>query len=305
MRTVRSLGTLLVQMIFVIAGPHLVRAQTLAGPILLTEENSQRAIALDSVTRVRDPLPVVAVNNFQQGRDPRTRVALFGINVDLLPGENASAVTAQATDSLSRNYSLRVEAVGKVPTLDWLTQVNVRLPDELANAGDVWISIKLHGQTSNDVLFGVKVQSEPRTVILPARRVTNGVDNYVNAAFSFEFGMNGAEAVRLTRNDWDILFGNSPAPNRDSLGVTMVVDDCSRIRDLGALNWSDAFQVPAIPAYPVPTIEPDVAAVVGHMYVVHTKDTETDLYFLFRVEALVPLTSVTISWKAVQRPVGD
>lgn len=303
MRTVRKILTLSFQVILLITGSQCVRAQTPAAPTLLTEENSQRAIALDSVTRVRDPLPVVAINNFMQGRDPRTRVALFAINLDLMPGENASAVTARARDSRSRNYSLNVEFVGKIPTLDWLTQVVVRLPDEVAQAGDVWISVKLHEQTSNEVLFGVKVQSEPQTVTLPARRITNGQDNYVVAAFSFEFGMNGEGALPLTRNDWDILFGNRP--DRDTFGVTMVTDDCSRIRDLGALNWSDAFQVPVIQAYPAPTAEPDVNAVVGHMYAVHTKDTNTDLYFLFRVEALEPLKSVRISWKAVQRPLGD
>jgi hypothetical protein len=40
------------------------------------------------------------------------------------------------------------------------------------------------------------------------------------------------------------------------------------------------------------------------MYVVHTKDTNTDLYALFRVEALEPGKSVTISWKGVQSPEG-
>lgn len=303
MRAASTLLTLSFQMMFVITSLQCVRAQTPAGPTLLTEENSARAIALDSVTHVRDPLPVVALNNFQQGRDPRTRVALFAINVDLSPGETASAVTATAWDSRSRSFSLKVEFVGKVPNLDWLTQVIVRLPDELAQAGDVRISINLHGQTSNEVLFNVAVQSEPRWVTLPARRITNGQDNYVDAAFSFEFGMNGVGALPLTRNDWDILFGNWP--DRDTFEVTMVVDDCSRIQDMGALNWSDAFQVPVVPAYPVPTSDPDVDAVVGHMYVVHTKDTGTDLYFLFRVEALEHLKSVTISWKAVQRPVGD
>jgi hypothetical protein len=304
MRTISTLLNLSFHVILVITGTECVRAQAPApAPTLLTEENSARAIALDSVTQVRDPLPVVALNNFMQGRDPRTRVALFGINVDLSPGENASAVTATARDSRSRSYSLKVELVGKVPKLDWLTQVVVRLPDELANAGDVWISINLHGQTSNEVLFNVKVQSEPLRVTLSARRITNGQDNYVDAAFSFEFGMNGVGALPLTRNDWDILFGNRP--DRDTFGVTMVVDDRSRIRDLGALNWGDSFQVPVIPAYPVPTTEPDVDAIGGHMYVVHTKDTETDLYFLFRVEALEPLKNVTISWKGVQRPEGD
>jgi hypothetical protein len=302
MRNVSTLLTLSLLMMFVITSPPCVRAQAPSpGPTLLTEENSPRAAALDSVTHVRAPLAVVAQDNFS--RDRRTRLALFGINVDLTPGEDASAVTASARDSRSRNYSLKVEFVGKVPNLDWLTQVVVRLPDELANAGDVWVSISLRGQTSNEVLFKVKVQSEPRQVTLPARRITNGQDNYVDSAFSFEFGTNGVGALPLTRNDWDIQFGNRP--NRDTFGVTMVVDDCSRIRDLGALNWGDSFQVPVIPAYPVPTDEPDLDAIVGHMYVVHTKDTETDLYFLFRVEALEPLKSVTISWKGVQRPEGD
>ncbi len=301
----RSSGTVLTftfHAILVITVAECVRVQGQA-PTLLTEQGSSRAIALDSVSFVRDPLPVVALNNFQQGRDPRTRVALFGINLDLNPGENAAAVTATARDSRSRNYGLPVEFVGKVPQLEWLTQVVVRLRDELSNAGDVWISISLHGQVSNEVLLNVKVQTEPRLVTLAARRIVNGNDNYVDATFSFEFGMNGAAALPLTRNDWDILFGNNP--NRDTFRVTMVTDDCSRIRDLGALNWGDAFQVPAIPAYPVPTNEPDVDAIVGHMYVVHTKDTSTDLYALFRVEALDPGKSVTISWKGVQRPQGD
>jgi hypothetical protein len=292
------------QLILIITGVEciLVQAQTPA-PVLLTEENSSRAIALDSVTRVRDPLPVVALNNFQQGRDPRTRVALFGRNIDLNPGENASAVTVTARDSRSRIFSWKAEFVGPVPNLpnqDKITQVNVRLPDELAQAGDVMISISLHGQTSNEVLFNVQVQTEPRWVTLPARRITNGQDNYQDAAFSFEFGMNGVGTLPMTRNDFDILFGNSPS--LDTFQVTMVVDDRSRIQDLGALNWGDSFQVPEVPAYPVPTRDPDVNVIVGHMYVVHTKDTETDLYALFRVEALVPRTSVTISWKSVRSP---
>ena len=292
------------QLILIITGVEciLVQAQTPA-PVLLTEENSSRAIALDSVTRVRDPLPVVALNNFQQGRDPRTRVALFGRNIDLNPGENASAVTVTARDSRSRIFSWKAEFVGPVPNLpnqDKITQVNVRLPDELAQAGDVMISISLHGQTSNEVLFNVQVQSEPRWVTLAARRITNGQDNYQDAAFSFEFGMNGVGTLPMTRNDFDILFGNSPS--LDTFQVTMVVDDRSRIQDLGALNWGDSFQVPEVPAYPVPTRDPDVNVIVGHMYVVHTKDTETDLYALFRVEALVPRTSVTISWKSVRSP---
>ena len=292
----RNLITTCFLVIVTLSCAESVRPQTPA-PILLTEQNSQRAIAVDSVTFVRDPLPVVNSHNLSQSR--RTRLALFGINLDLMPGENASAVTARARDSRSRTHTLIVEFVGKIPNVG-LTQVVVRLPDELAQAGEVWISVTLRGQTSNEVLFNVEVQTEPRRVTLAARRVINGVDNYVDATFSFEFGINGESARIFTRNDWDILFGNSP--DEDNFQVSMVGDDCSRIQDMGALDWTDTFQVPILPAYPVPTIEPHVRAIVGHMYVVHTKDTETNLYALFRVEALDPLVSVTISWKSIQSP---
>lgn len=283
--------------ILIVSCAQYVRPQT-AGPTLLTQENSQRAIAVDSVMLARDPLPVVARINFNN--DHRTRVTLFGINMDLLPGENASAMTASARDSRSKTYALNVDSVRKVPGFDWLTQVIVKLPDGLAQAGDVFVSVTLHGQTSNEVLVNVEVQTEPRRATLVARRIVNGVDTYVNAAYSFEHGVNGEGSLSLTRNDWDVLFGNRP--DQDTFLVTMVGDDRSRIVDMGALNWGDSFQVPIVTAHPVPINDVDINAIVGHMYVVHTKDTETDLYFLFRVEALDPLKSVTITWKAVRSP---
>ena len=272
-----------------------VHPQTSPGPTLLTLENSSRAATLDAVTFVRDPHPVVGLHNFSIS-DRRTRIALFGTNLDLLPGENASAVTATARDSQSRTYSLNVEFVGKVPGVDSLTQLIVKLPDALAQAGDVSVSVSLRGQASNEVLVNIEVQTQPRTVTLPARRA----DNFAEACFSFEFGMNGKAAVPFTLNDWDILFGNNP--NGDTFQVSLAGGDRSRIQDMGPLNWNDAFQVPILMPHPVSTIEPDVDAIVGHMYVVHTKDSNTDLYALFRVEALDPLKSVTITWKSVRSP---
>ena len=293
----RSFSTTCLLVIVIIACSEWVRSQT-PGPMLLTQQNSPRAVALDSVTLLREPLPVVTRDNLSI--DWRTRLTLFGTNLDLLPGEDASAITARARDSRSTIHSLTVEFVGNVPTLNSLTQVIVRLPDQLAQAGDVWISVTLRGQTSNEVLFAVQIQTEPRFVTLVARRIVNGQDNYVDACFSFEHGMNGEAALPFTRNDWDVLFGNSP--DRDIFGVSMVGDDRSRIVDMGALNWGDSFQVPVLTPHPVPSIEPEVIAVVGHMYAVHTKDRETDLYALFRVEALDPLKSVVISWKSVRSP---
>lgn len=142
--------------------------------------------------------------------------------------------------------------------------------------------------------------NEPQTVTLQARKKTGDIDKYREAAFSFKHGVNGDAALKITRNNWDVLFGNSPLP--DAFDVTTVTDDCSRIKDLGALNWSDDFVVPALPAHLKPTREPSVKAVVGNMYVVHSKDSSDDHYSLFRVESLEPGKSVTISWKLIASP---
>jgi hypothetical protein len=142
--------------------------------------------------------------------------------------------------------------------------------------------------------------NEPQTVTLLAQKEVDGVDNYTQAAFSFKYGVNGDAALKTTRNNWDLLFGNSPLP--DAFDVTTVTDDCSRIKDLGALNWSDTFDVPMLPAHLKPTREQSIKAIVGDMYVVHSKDTDDNHYALFRVESLEPGKSVTISWKLITSP---
>lgn len=49
-----------------------------------------------------------------------------------------------------------VEYIGPVPNLNWMTQVNVRLPDGLANGGNVLVSIKVRGVQSNKVAVTLK-----------------------------------------------------------------------------------------------------------------------------------------------------
>jgi glucose/arabinose dehydrogenase len=125
-----------------------------ANPTIMTEENTDHAVAFDSVTMVRDPFPLITASNFSS--DQRTRLVFFATYADLLPSENSSAVTAQAEDALHMVYPLSVEFVGKVPNLTWLTEVVVRLPDGLLGNGDVFVSINLHGATSNKARFKMK-----------------------------------------------------------------------------------------------------------------------------------------------------
>ena len=122
---------------------------------LLNQTNSTRGVVLDSVTYVAETLPIITERNFSS--DQRTRLLVFAIGLKLANGETASAVTATAEDSTGTVRPLTVEAVGQVPNFPWLTQVVVKLTDQIV-PGDVKIRISLHGQTSNFVLVALKAQ---------------------------------------------------------------------------------------------------------------------------------------------------
>ncbi|HEX5601470.1 MAG TPA: hypothetical protein VFX63_02930, partial [Pyrinomonadaceae bacterium] len=123
-------------------------------PVLLLEENSNRGVALDSVTWLREPFSVFSTRNFSA--DGRTRIVLFAMNVELVAGENLSIVTAAAEDSQQTVYPLVVEYVGDVPNQTWMAQIIVLLPENVANAGDVLVSIKVRGLQSNKVLVSIR-----------------------------------------------------------------------------------------------------------------------------------------------------
>jgi len=73
-------------------------------PLIVTEDGTNVALAFDSVTMMRDPFPLTNLFNFNA--DTRTRVMLFVMNLDLLPGENSAAVTARAEDAALNVYPL-------------------------------------------------------------------------------------------------------------------------------------------------------------------------------------------------------
>ena len=123
-------------------------------PFLVPEQNGDSAAALTSPTAVRDPFPLT--DPFNLSSDSATRVMLSAIHLDLLPGEDKSAVTARAEDASLNIYPLTVEFVGKVSNLDWLTQVVVILPNNLPPGQSVLVSVTLHGQTSNKVRIRIQ-----------------------------------------------------------------------------------------------------------------------------------------------------
>jgi hypothetical protein len=130
-----------------------VQASSVSAPTLLTEDNSERAIALDSVTWLR-LFPLATVNNFSP--DNRARIVLFLSNVQWPTPETRPAVTAQAEDPQGMTHALTVEYVGKVPNFDWLTQVIVKPPLALQDGGDVWVRVSVGGVLSNRALVGIE-----------------------------------------------------------------------------------------------------------------------------------------------------
>lgn len=119
-------------------------------PQLATLLNSSLAGAVTGETLLRDPFPHNSISFFGAvpGQSIPTRVALFTRFVDLLPEENTSAVTAVALDAGQVSHDLPVEFVGKVPGIDDLTQINIRLPANLP-VGDLFVNIRLRGRGSN------------------------------------------------------------------------------------------------------------------------------------------------------------
>ncbi|HXD31865.1 MAG TPA: DUF1800 family protein [Pyrinomonadaceae bacterium] len=123
-------------------------------PVLLSNATSTRAIALESVTQRPEPFKLTASAPFST--DTRTRVELFVMNLDLLAGEGANSLTADAEDAAKARYPLLVEYVGQVPGFEGIYMVIVRLNDSMtSNLGDVLVRLNLHGVASNRVRIAI------------------------------------------------------------------------------------------------------------------------------------------------------
>src|SRR6185295_11485559 len=85
---------------------HVPQAQT-NRPVLISQETSTRAIAVDSVTRTHEPF--ATTTEVSWGNDNRTRVMLFAMGLNLQPNETAGDVTAEAEDGAHKTYPLVVE----------------------------------------------------------------------------------------------------------------------------------------------------------------------------------------------------
>ncbi len=119
---------------------------------LITEDSGPtvgQAAALDAILQVRDPFRVVSIPEwFPTGSDKNTRVVLFVRNLQLNPGEPASAVFVRLIANGNQFFGdIAAEDVRPVANVDF-AQVVFRLPNNLP-AGTVTVSVRAHGRTSN------------------------------------------------------------------------------------------------------------------------------------------------------------
>jgi hypothetical protein len=121
-------------------------------------------------------------------------------------------------------------------------------------------------------------------------------DVYLVSAYSFEKATR--DDRKATLNDWDFMLETW----RDKLWlrVRTVTDDRSVVRDLGPIDFATARRG----AVPLGTGEERAEVVEGHVYVIHTLDTETDSWALLRVLELGEDASMVFQWSVLADPGG-
>ena len=116
-------------------------------PMIVIEEGSDRAVALDSISFTRAPFFVTTRPYFTG--DGKSRIALFAMNVGL-PATSGIEVTAE--DENGKIYPVELEAVVPLRPMG-MVQLNIKIPDEISRSRRAWISIKAGGLTSNKALL--------------------------------------------------------------------------------------------------------------------------------------------------------
>ena len=107
-------------------------------PVVLTEEGTSRAVALDSVTQAAGPFPITGLFNFSADR--YTRVMIFTSNLGTV---SAGDVSVQVN-----GLPLVIESFGNLPGVSSGSYLTVRLTD-LLPAGTLPLTVTLRGVTSN------------------------------------------------------------------------------------------------------------------------------------------------------------
>ncbi|HKY43589.1 MAG TPA: PQQ-dependent sugar dehydrogenase, partial [Pyrinomonadaceae bacterium] len=119
-------------------------------PMLLLEENTSRAVAVDSFLLMRDPFRLTNIHNLSL--DQRTRIMLFATGID--SRDAPLLVQVQLEDTQNRIYHLVVEDMRQVPNFDF-SQIVVKLPDSIDTEGDFQVRLVYRSTVGNKALIRI------------------------------------------------------------------------------------------------------------------------------------------------------
>lgn len=127
-------------------------------PELITLDNTDLAIVVDSVSFVTQPLSLFEIMDFSE--DGMARVTLFARNLERF--NSASQVRVTAEDPNHLVYPLSVEFVGNISGQSWLKQINVKLLPALGQGRCVKLRVHVEDLESLPArLCFVPPRSEP------------------------------------------------------------------------------------------------------------------------------------------------
>jgi uncharacterized protein GlcG (DUF336 family) len=189
-------------------------------PVLVSHEDSTRAISFESVTQQHEPFSTMAPIRF--GTDNQTRIMLFAMNLTLQIGDTVASVSVEAEDFAHHVYQLPVEYIGAVPDQPWATSVVVRLSDDMNDVGDVLVKLSYRGLASNRVRVALGhvggglpddqgAVPTPGTPIPFAPSATAGnlsigeVQTIISQAVSAAASLNRAVTVAVTDREANVL----------------------------------------------------------------------------------------------------
>ncbi len=199
-------------------------------PVLISAEDSTRALAIQDGAKIGRTLPRAENNSFEL----YSRVVFFVTNMKLMDGEDANALRFYAEDANGRHYMFPVSNVKLIDKGNRIYAVSVELRDTLEywgqpteNKGDILVSIAWRGLESNRVRLGLggtggNIKDDANAVptpfsaksIAPKSKEDTPTENYVGYRWS-------GDRIRFLE--------------QATFGPTQALDD--RIRRIGLRTW--------------------------------------------------------------------
>ena len=219
----------------------------------------------------------------QELREPGVAMAAEGESEE--PSDRAGS-TADAGPERSAGTAPGTESADPAATV-------VSSPEhpELRDLGEVidWID----GQAEAYRLELAEQGTRTQVAALVSRRYARSLSEnrtlvYNVATYSFEFGTRDDRA--RVGNDWGLQYGNGAG---DPIHCDMVSDDVSLLWDLGDVAFHEP--VPAFAALGPGATR--LIAQLGHVYLLHVQDHDSDLWVKFEILELVSGRWLIMRWE--------